>query len=109
MRIYRTHHGQVDRNRTPDVPMRRRDDHRRRRPGRRSGGRMSAAVSLPTSLPTSLPREAPAGVLSPSQVTTFLDCQPRWYYGSVLKLPAPPPSSLALGTAVHHVARLCLL
>ena len=28
--------------------------------------------------------------LSPSQVNTFLDCQARWYYSHVLKLPDPP-------------------
>ncbi len=47
-------------------------------------------------------------MLSPSQVNTFIDCQARWYYGSILKLPDPPTGSLAFGKAVHYVCSLLL-
>jgi putative RecB family exonuclease len=40
-------------------------------------------------------------VLSPTQVRTFMDCQVRWYFKYVEKLPDPQTSSLALGKAVH--------
>src|SRR5271165_4238659 len=46
--------------------------------------------------------------LSPSQVNTYLDCEARWYYGSVAKLPDPATGSLALGRAVHHVCGIYL-
>ena len=40
-------------------------------------------------------------VLSPSQVSTFLDCQPRWWYKHGLKIEEPRNANLALGTAIH--------
>ena len=43
-----------------------------------------------------------ADALSPSQVRNFIDCGARWYYRSLLFLPDPPNSNLALGTATHE-------
>lgn len=40
-------------------------------------------------------------ILSPSQLRTFMDCQARWYFKYVQKLPDPQNANLALGTAVH--------
>ena len=39
--------------------------------------------------------------LSPSQVTTYIDCAARWWYGSAMGLEDPPTGALALGRAVH--------
>lgn len=44
-----------------------------------------------------------AAVLSPSQVNCFVhDCQMKWYYRSVLKLPETQDANRALGRAVHE-------
>ena len=43
-------------------------------------------------------------VLSPSQVSQYIDCQARWYYSHVAKLPDPPSGSLAYGKAMHATA-----
>lgn len=40
--------------------------------------------------------------LSPSQVSTFLDCAARWYFAKVLQIDAPANGALALGHAVHR-------
>jgi RecB family exonuclease len=42
--------------------------------------------------------------LSPSQLTTWLDCSAKWFYRYLLGLPDPPTSSLAIGRAVHRAA-----
>lgn len=42
-----------------------------------------------------------AEVLSPSQVRGFMDCQVRWWFKYVRKLPDPQTGNLALGKAVH--------
>jgi len=54
--------------------------------------------------PLSTPARAqtPAHALSPSQVTTFLDCAARWYFGKVIKLSDPANGALALGHAIHR-------
>lgn len=44
----------------------------------------------------------PAGILSPSQVNTYLECDAKWYYKHLLRLPQPLTSSLALGRAVDE-------
>ena len=41
------------------------------------------------------------GALSPSQVRCFMDCQIRWWYKYVLKVPDAPTGNMALGRAVH--------
>jgi hypothetical protein len=41
-------------------------------------------------------------VLSPSQVSTWLDCQTRWYYKYALGLPDYKGATLALGIAFHQ-------
>ena len=46
--------------------------------------------------------------LSPSQVSTFIDCQARWYYSRIAKLPEPATAAQAFGKAIHHVCRLIL-
>jgi hypothetical protein len=43
----------------------------------------------------------PGDVLSPSQVSSIMDCAYRWYGKYVLELPDPPTGNLALGRAVH--------
>lgn len=42
-----------------------------------------------------------AEVLSPSQVRCFMDCQVRWWFKYVHKLPDPQSGNMALGKAVH--------
>jgi CRISPR/Cas system-associated exonuclease Cas4 (RecB family) len=42
-----------------------------------------------------------AGVLSPSQVRCFMDCQMRWWFRYGLKLPDATTGNMALGKAVH--------
>ena len=44
---------------------------------------------------------APGDVLSPSQVSSIMDCAYRWHAKQVLKMPEPPTSSQILGRAVH--------
>jgi len=44
---------------------------------------------------------APGDVLSPSQVSTVMDCAYRWHAKHVLKMPEPPTSNQILGRAVH--------
>ena len=46
--------------------------------------------------------------LSPSQVSTFLDCAYRWYCSHALQLPDPPNGGLALGRAIHTTAAAVL-
>ena len=46
--------------------------------------------------------------LSPSQVSTFLDCAYRWYCSHALQLPDPPNGGLALGRAIHSTAAAVL-
>lgn len=40
-------------------------------------------------------------LLSPSSVNCFLECQAKWFYSRVLRLPEIRGSALGLGTAVH--------
>ncbi len=46
-------------------------------------------------------QRAPGEVLSPSQVSTVMDCAYRWYAKYVLGLPEPATGNLTLGKAVH--------
>ena len=48
--------------------------------------------------------QAPGHALSPSQVSTFLDCAARWYFQKVIGLPDPPNGGLSLGRAIHTAA-----
>jgi RecB family exonuclease len=59
-------------------------------------------MNAPLTTPARAQTEAHA--LSPSQVSTFLDCAARWYFGKVLKLPDPQNGALALGRAIHAAA-----
>lgn len=43
-----------------------------------------------------------APALSPSRVSTFLECAARWSYKYIHRLPEPPTGKLTLGTAVHQ-------
>ena len=43
----------------------------------------------------------PGDVLSPSQVSSIMDCAYRWHARQVLKIPEPPTSNQILGRAVH--------
>lgn len=43
----------------------------------------------------------PARILSPSQVSTYLGCQFKWWARYGLGLPSPRTAALALGSAVH--------
>ena len=47
------------------------------------------------------PPAAPGDVLSPSQVSSIMDCAYRWHLKQVLKMPEPPTSNQILGRAVH--------
>jgi RecB family exonuclease len=44
---------------------------------------------------------APGDILSPSQVSSLMDCAYRWYAKHVLKMPESPTSQQILGRAVH--------
>ena len=44
---------------------------------------------------------APGDILSPSQVSSIMDCAYRWHAKHVLKMPEPPTSNQILGRAVH--------
>jgi hypothetical protein len=58
---------------------------------------------VPALTPAFEPNMDIATVLSPSQVNTFVhDCQMKWYYRKVLKLPEAQDVNRALGKAVHH-------
>jgi len=51
-----------------------------------------------------LPYETPAvrgDILSPSQVSSIMDCAYRWHAKHVLKMLEPPTPNQALGRAVH--------
>jgi RecB family exonuclease len=45
----------------------------------------------------------PGEVLSPSQVSTFLSCQARWYFRYMAGLPDPPSGGAVRGKAVHKL------
>ena len=45
----------------------------------------------------------PGEVLSPSQATTFLSCQARWYFRYMAGLPDPPAGGAVRGKAVHKL------
>ena len=49
-----------------------------------------------------------AHVLSPSQVTEYLDCSARWYYHHALGLPDKRTAALAIGEALHAVTAAAL-
>lgn len=44
---------------------------------------------------------APGDVLSPSQVSSLMDCAYRWYAKQVLRMLEPPTSGQILGRAIH--------
>jgi len=44
---------------------------------------------------------APGDILSPSQVSTIMDCAYRWHAKHILKMPEPATSNQILGRAVH--------
>ena len=46
-------------------------------------------------------RGVPGDVLSPSQVSSIMDCAYRWYAKYVARIPEPPSASQILGRAVH--------
>lgn len=66
-------------------------------PIERMGERASERASVP---PVEINTEL-ATALSPTQVRTFTDCQVKWYYKHVLKLPEIRSAALALGSAFH--------
>src|SRR5438046_7780402 len=43
----------------------------------------------------------PGDVLSPSQVSTIMDCSYRWHAKKVLRIPEVPTANQILGRAVH--------
>lgn len=65
-------------------------------------------MNAPLVMPAPAAPAAAGRTLSPSQVNTFLDCQARWYYGSIAKLPDPPNGGLTLGRAIHYAAAVYL-
>jgi RecB family exonuclease len=62
---------------------------------------MAALVHPITAAP-----EQSGAVLSPSQVSTWLDCPARWYFRYALGLPDPPNAALAVGSTVHTIAAM---
>jgi CRISPR/Cas system-associated exonuclease Cas4 (RecB family) len=46
-------------------------------------------------------RTVPGEVLSPSQISSIMDCAYRWHAKYVLRMPEPPTSNQILGRAVH--------
>ena len=57
--------------------------------------------AIPIYRPRSGVSTVPGDVLSPSQVSSIMECAYRWYAKQVLKMPEPPTSSQILGRAVH--------
>jgi CRISPR/Cas system-associated exonuclease Cas4 (RecB family) len=55
----------------------------------------------PLSGPSVATTTAPGDALSPSQVSTIMDCSYRWYAKKVLRIPEPPTANQILGRAVH--------
>jgi RecB family exonuclease len=76
----------------------------------RTGGAQNAppvadTVHTQAGTPTVTERLAscdPTAILSPSTLSTFLDCEARWYYRKVLELPETRGAALGLGSAVHE-------
>jgi RecB family exonuclease len=65
----------------------------------------AAGVSLEIAAPLNMTKDTGiADSLSPSQVRSFMDCGYRWFNKTLLGLPDPPTSNLAVGTSVHAVA-----
>jgi len=60
------------------------------------------AQPKPLTPPTRYEWEEIHGVLSPSQVLTYLDCSARWHYKHRVRLPDPPNANLAIGRAIHQ-------
>lgn len=81
---------------------------------------MFATLALPQTLPLPFgaggnstyefmltPAQKPAAldipaILSPTSLTTFMDCSAKWFYRKVLNLPETRGSALGLGSAVHE-------
>jgi hypothetical protein len=64
-------------------------------------------ITLPPRAPQQPQQGREVGeVLSPSQLRTWMDCQARWMFRYVHRLPDPANSTLALGKAVHHALGL---
>ena len=57
-----------------------------------------AAQTKPPALRTT---SIPGDSLSPSQVSSLMDCAYRWHAKQVLRLPEPPTANQILGRAVH--------
>jgi CRISPR/Cas system-associated exonuclease Cas4 (RecB family) len=70
---------------------------------------MPAAPLRPAAAPAA-PQIAPAvaHLLSPSQVSTWLDCSARWYYKHALRLPDLRTAALALGEVLHSITAASL-
>jgi hypothetical protein len=58
-------------------------------------------IPVPQSNRPSVGTTAPGDALSPSQVSSLMDCAYRWHAKYVLKMPEPPTSQQILGRAVH--------
>ncbi len=71
------------------------------RAGQAEGGRITPGSPLFLMPPPAPPGSEIPATLSPSSTNAFIDCQARWYYRKVLKLPETRGSALALGTSVH--------
>jgi RecB family exonuclease len=59
-------------------------------------------AGIPTVAAERLASLDPTAILSPSTLSTFLDCEARWYYRKVLELPEQRGAALGLGSAVHE-------
>lgn len=69
-----------------------------------NGHAATVSMELPApaaTAPAAAPETGLADALSPSHVRTWSDCPAKWYFKHGLRLPDPPTSSLAVGTAVH--------
>src|SRR3954447_13817295 len=61
------------------------------------------APETPSGASEPQPEDDLARVLSPTQVTTYLDCSAKWWYKHAMRLPERKSSNLGIGIAFHEV------
>jgi hypothetical protein len=60
------------------------------------------ASEAPCGAPESKPEDDLARVLSPTQVSTYVDCSAKWWYKHALHLPERKNTNLGIGIAFHE-------
>src|SRR3954470_22427661 len=60
------------------------------------------APETPSGASEPQPEDDLARVLSPTQVSTYLDCSAKWWYKHALRLPERKSTNLGIGIAFHE-------